>query len=588
VVLLSKVKAVSIKDGDLAMQFHRRLDAAAGEGMFQQVDVAIRLDGADDHDLVVSYVVEAPMWKPTYRVVLPEGGKGKALLQAWAVVDNTSGEDWTDVQLSLTAGAPIAFRYDLHTPRNVFREDLSHSMTARRARVAMGETTFEPSPQGAAAPMEEAEGSEDDNDGEMREMVAKAEAAASGFGGAPPPPPGAPMAKPSPSRLMADKKKDASGLTSAARTRGMVGDETFAGEPESEPSISVDSLRRSTLARARAAQASGLTRFELKTPVTVPDASSTMVAIVNQEVEGEETFLFKPGGAGAGFEANPYRVVRFRNTSPFVLESGPISIYSGGSFVGEGISETVGANTSATVPFAVEPGIMVRKESKSTPEELKLVKIVRGTIHVERFHQVTTIWKVQAQTMQEGFTVLIRHPRYGVDYKLKDRPDGAEDLPDAFLVPVKVPKGTKQGGVELVEQTPSQTTISIWNREAMGLLERLVIATNVTEAQKRQLQPVVDLRREIGEIDTEMEGLRKQQSQNDRRVSLHQRTLETLRRDASPEAGRMKTEAEKSIKEFAAEGDRIARDLIKLEGERTRKQLQLENLLENLTIEPKK
>jgi hypothetical protein len=122
----------------------------------------------------------------------------------------------------------------------------------------------------------------------------------------------------------------------------------------------------------------------------------------------------------------------------------------------------------------------------------------------------------------------------------------------------------------------------------MGLLERLVIATNVTEAQKRQLQPVVDLRREIGEIDTEMEGLRKQQSQNDRRVSLHQRTLETLRRDASPEAGRMKTEAEKSIKEFAAEGDRIARDLIKLEGERTRKQLQLENLLENLTIEPKK
>jgi hypothetical protein len=313
-----------------------------------------------------------------------------------------------------------------------------------------------------------------------------------------------------------------------------------------------------------------------------------MVAIVNQEVEGEETFLFKPGGAGAGFEANPYRVVRFRNTTPFVLESGPISIYSGGSFVGEGISETVGANTSATVPFAVEPGIMVRKESKSTPEELKLVKIVRGTIHVERFHQVTTIWKVQAQTMKDGFTVLIRHPRYGADYKLRERPDGTEDLPDAFLVPIKVAKGSREGSIELVEQTPSQTTISIWNREAMGLLEKLVVATNVTEAQKKQLQPVVDLRREIGGIDTQMDGLRKQQSQNDRRVALHQRTLETLRRDTSPEANRMKAEAEKSIKEFAAEGDRIARDLIKLDGERTRKQLQLENLLENLTIEPKK
>ncbi|MCA9617545.1 MAG: DUF4139 domain-containing protein, partial [Myxococcales bacterium] len=108
VVRLSKVRGVTLLDGDLAMQFHRRLDATAGEGMFQQVEVAIRLDSDASHDLVVSYVVEAPMWKPTYRVVLPEGGKGSALLQGWAVVDNTSGEDWNGVQLALTAGAPIA------------------------------------------------------------------------------------------------------------------------------------------------------------------------------------------------------------------------------------------------------------------------------------------------------------------------------------------------------------------------------------------------------------------------------------------------------------------------------------------------
>ncbi|MBW2455834.1 MAG: hypothetical protein JRI68_15060, partial [Deltaproteobacteria bacterium] len=100
VVRLSKVKTITLQDKDLAMQFHRRLDAAAGEGMFQQVDVAIRLAGDTSHDLVVSYVVAAPMWKPTYRVVLPKGGKGEALLQAWAVVDNTSGEDWRDIKLA--------------------------------------------------------------------------------------------------------------------------------------------------------------------------------------------------------------------------------------------------------------------------------------------------------------------------------------------------------------------------------------------------------------------------------------------------------------------------------------------------------
>ncbi|HLV20393.1 MAG TPA: DUF4139 domain-containing protein, partial [Polyangiaceae bacterium] len=125
VVRLSQVTRVTIRDDDLAMQFHRSLDAASGEGMFQQVDVAIRLAGEAPYDVAVSYVVAAPVWKPTYRVVLPENGKGHALLQGWAVVDNVSGEDWRDVQLSLTSGAPISFRYDLHTPREIERPDRS-------------------------------------------------------------------------------------------------------------------------------------------------------------------------------------------------------------------------------------------------------------------------------------------------------------------------------------------------------------------------------------------------------------------------------------------------------------------------------
>ena len=142
VVRLSKVRDVTLHDGDLAMQLHRRLDASSGEGMFQQVEVAIQLVGAKTHDVSVSYVVAAPMWKPTYRVVLPEDGKGQALLQGWAVVDNTSGEDWSAVKMSLTSGEPIAFQYDLHTPRTVGRSDLTEAGVRKRAVVALGETTY--------------------------------------------------------------------------------------------------------------------------------------------------------------------------------------------------------------------------------------------------------------------------------------------------------------------------------------------------------------------------------------------------------------------------------------------------------------
>ncbi|MCA9618306.1 MAG: DUF4139 domain-containing protein, partial [Myxococcales bacterium] len=342
-VRLSKVRGVTLADGDLAMQFHRRLDATAGEGMFQQVEVAIRLQGEDLHELVVSYVVEAPMWKPTYRVVLPEGGKGDALLQGWAVVDNTSGEDWRNVKLAVTAGAPIAFRYDLHTPRRVFREDLSERVHTRRARVAMGESTFE----------------------EVDEPMAEAEPVAAGS---------APADDAAPLRAQAAYKPDLAKDKKKAETRarfattganqpmgGAMLDESAAERydgdgSESQQTVTLEGLRQSTLAQARASQASGLTRYDIDNPVTVPDGSATMVAIINEAVQGEEAFLYDPrGGGGPGYESSPFRVVRFRNTSPFVLETGPISVYSGGSFVGEGISQQVGAGSSATIPFAVEP-----------------------------------------------------------------------------------------------------------------------------------------------------------------------------------------------------------------------------------------
>src|SRR5262245_4768651 len=66
VVRLAKIASLTIEDGDVVMQLDRRLDASAGEGMFQQVELTLRLSGNDAHDLALSYVAPAPLWKPTY------------------------------------------------------------------------------------------------------------------------------------------------------------------------------------------------------------------------------------------------------------------------------------------------------------------------------------------------------------------------------------------------------------------------------------------------------------------------------------------------------------------------------------------
>ena len=95
------------------------------------VDMAITLPPPGPHDLVLSYITEAPAWKPSYRVSLGEGDT--VALQGWAIVDNTSGEDWRAVRVGVGSSSALAFRYDLRSVRRVHRETLRTRATFAKA-----------------------------------------------------------------------------------------------------------------------------------------------------------------------------------------------------------------------------------------------------------------------------------------------------------------------------------------------------------------------------------------------------------------------------------------------------------------------
>src|SRR5262249_39204114 len=78
--------------------------------------MVLNASGTGTRRLFVSYVSEVPVWKSTYRLVLPEGPHEKPRLHGWAIVDNTVGEDWNDVELSLVAGAPQSFVQPISQP----------------------------------------------------------------------------------------------------------------------------------------------------------------------------------------------------------------------------------------------------------------------------------------------------------------------------------------------------------------------------------------------------------------------------------------------------------------------------------------
>lgn len=116
---LGDLRSLRFEDQELAGEIQRYLQVLRSGHQRDRKSVRLRCEGDGERRVFVSYAVEQPVWKASYRLVL-EGDERSPFLQGWAVVDNTSDEDWDGVTLSLVAGMPISFRQDLYTPQ--FRE----------------------------------------------------------------------------------------------------------------------------------------------------------------------------------------------------------------------------------------------------------------------------------------------------------------------------------------------------------------------------------------------------------------------------------------------------------------------------------
>ncbi|MGA9593865.1 MAG: carboxypeptidase-like regulatory domain-containing protein, partial [Candidatus Acidiferrales bacterium] len=113
---LTPAITVRLADSDVSGEVGRYLLLLSSERQADLRRMNISTEGSGDRQLYVSYISEVPVWKTTYRIVLPTKSSADTLLQGWAIVDNTVGEDWNDVELSLVAGAPQSFIQQLSQP----------------------------------------------------------------------------------------------------------------------------------------------------------------------------------------------------------------------------------------------------------------------------------------------------------------------------------------------------------------------------------------------------------------------------------------------------------------------------------------
>ena len=433
-VELSTESVVRLADRELNQQVGRYLGILASAQQQSLRRMTISTTGTGERPLFVSYVSEVPVWKTTYRLVMPSKAGTKPFLQGWAIVDNTVGEDWTNVEMSLVAGAPQSFIQSISQPYYL-----------RRPVV--------PLPEAAQLTPQTHEAGSASGSGRITGRVTDASGAVI---------PGVDIAA-----LGSDGKAAGRAVTDGEggyelvvapgtytltfelmgfKTERTSDVEVIAGEPaEENATLRVGALQETVTVAARSrramapppppppppaytldgmetsarvannmaaleAAASGremgdLFEYRIKEPVTIRKNQSAMVPILNGEVTTEKVTLWNPSRAGA----LPLRGVWLTNSTGLTLDGGSFTVIESEAFAGEGLMEALKPGEKRLLSYAADTAVRVEATSNGGPRRVEGVRISRGVIVQTVKEQDQRVYTIRNEDVSPR-TVVIEHP----------------------------------------------------------------------------------------------------------------------------------------------------------------------------------
>jgi len=314
-------------------------------------------------DVVLTYVTESPAWKPSYRVVV--GDKGRVLVEGWAIVDNTSGEDWKGVQVGVGSSSALSFKYDLWSVRQVHRETLASEEKfavapptgispygggdASGGEVALAELGDDeirrpqghPEDRSAARAATKVAEAENDDDGDYAESVATSTGDSGGGRGKKSFRPGKRKDAPRPTTAMAPSTEPSAGYDARVSQGDQKMKQLTQQLIKSNKTIVIEGYADAnrTDAARRATDRANIVRNQLidqgvppariKVVTKVEPNSAERVRLVAQAPTAEEQKQQGPGGDKAmDLAAQPVGESHFTNPTPMTVEKGASAMVS--------------------------------------------------------------------------------------------------------------------------------------------------------------------------------------------------------------------------------------------------------------------
>jgi hypothetical protein len=439
--------SVRLAERDLGDEVEKYLNLIGSSRARDLRRMTISATGSGDREIYVSYISEVPVWKSTYRIILPEKPNEKPVLQGWAIVDNTVGEDWKDVQLSLIAGAPQSFIQDisrpLYTRRPVVPLPQAAMLTPQTQEAAMS------APALVAAQAVEVTG-------ESAMTMDTVPGVGGGMGGG----------------------------VAAKQTRQALHGDNF------QFSAAAAKLQ----AEAESKDLGDYFEYNLKQKITIGKNQSALVPILQSPIEAEKVTIWNENSREIR------RALWITNSSGLTLDSGTFNILESDTFAGEGLIETVHPAERRLISYAADPALRVTMEQESTERPITHIHIIKGLMYLTREQRDSRKYTLHnADTAAR--IVVIEHPARE-NWRLTEGPKPEETSASYLRFRVAVPAG-ETGNLKIEEFHPESSEFVLTNLDEKQVAF-ITQQRQITPAMQEAFRRVLDQKNKVDSLGTQI------------------------------------------------------------------------------------
>ncbi|MBK8182442.1 MAG: hypothetical protein IPK63_05800 [Candidatus Competibacteraceae bacterium] len=447
--ILEEVEALRFTDPTLQEQVQKALAAVNEHRARNRRTLHLQVKGEGKRTVRAGYVVEAPLWKTSYRLNLGTSSQPslpvQSRLQGWAILENMSGQDWDGVQLTLASGNPVTFRQALYQAYFVKRPEVPVEILGRvlprldTGTVAMQapsrslmQAATEPTPEATADTNQQISASENQLNRAFKKSMVKDDAAS-----------------------------------------------TPSSEPES----------------ATGTEGIEQVLFTLPAPISVKNGYAVLLPITDRTIPTLRVSLFQPSTQ----QHYPLASVQLTNDTATSLPPGVITVYEAGNYLGDGRLASLPVGDKRLISFAVDTKINVNKSDEET-STISTGRISDGVFHSTILEKQTTNYRIKSLHADDRL-LWIEHPQQEAWKLLTPDPATVELTPDAYRIP-QVLKKTAETQTQVVLQYHSEEELTLTDLS----LEQLV-----SYASSNGLSgPLKEAFAKIGEWRGQIDGLKKE------------------------------------------------------------------------------